>query len=342
MSLLFQTGFDHYTTVLDRWNSITGNDVTIQSSQGRNSSKALRINRFSSGQSSSAAYRSLPTNYQTIYFAFAMRWPTLPSGGEVSVAQVLDGSTAQLTLKLDWLGVLRFYRSTSTLLGTVPSFNAVANVWYHFEWKAKISTTVGEIELRINEVDHAISGSGSLNTQASANAYSNVIALTQLEQGTNGGTVYFDDVVVRDDAFSGDVEVLSIFPDGIGTTDQWTATGAATTAAATDEAAPNGDTDYASTANVGDLTLHTFQDIPTTSTIQAVVAMPYVKKTDAGTAKIKSTTRSGGTNYDGAEQAPSDASYAYFPHIWETDPNTGSAWTASNLNSAEFGFKRTA
>ena len=347
MGLLFQTSFDHYTTVLNRFTSTVGdvppsNHISITSG-GRNATSRLKIERFSGGASTSRVSRTLPSSIAEIFFAFAVKVPSVAnSGTTVTIAEVTDTSTVQLALRLTAIGTLAIYRGT-TFLADVPDFIISANVWYHIEMRALIDPSVGEVEIRINEVDHAISGSGSLNTRSSANSSVNVITLALIE---NGGAaiadVSFDDVIVRDDDWSGDAEVLALLPTGTGTTDQWTASGAATTREAVDEAAPNGDTDYATTSNVGDLSLHTYPDVPTTSTVQAVVALPYVEKTDAGTAKIKSTARSGGTNYDGDEKAPSDSSYDYLPHIWETDPDTAAAWTPTGVNAAEFGFKRTA
>lgn len=348
MGLLFQTSFDHYTTVLQRFTSTVGDsgtpptNITITSG-GRNATNRLRIARFSGGAQPSRVSRTLPSSIAEIFFAFALRVPSVSaSGTTTTLAEITDTSTVQLALRLTAIGTLAIYRGT-TFLADVPDFIITANVWYHIEMRALIHPSAGEVEIRINEVDHPISGSGSLNTRSSANSSVNVISLTLVENGgVSLNTVSFDDVIVRDDDWSGDAEVLALLPTGTGTTDDWSPSGAATTREAVDEAAPNDDTDYAETSNVGDLSLHTYPDIPTTSTVQAVIALPYVEKTDAGTAKIKSTARSGGTNYDGDEKAPSDASYDYLPHIWETDPDTAAAWTPAGVNAAEFGFKRTA
>ena len=343
--ITFQTSFDHYTTVTHRFNSLAGTSPlgTIVTAAGRNSTKALR---FTNAVAQGRAVKTLPAPITDIYFAFAYRTSVLPAAALPRViAEIRDAGVRQVGMILQSDGTLIFRSGGSgstdgVVLGTAIDFAALANVFYHIEWYVRISTSVGLLQVRVNEVEKLnLTG---LDTQQTANNVVTEICLVAVD-GTNATVnMDFDDVVVRDDDWNGDVEVLALLPTGIGATNNWTATGAATTREAVDEAAPNSDTDYMETATVNDLSLFTYPTIPITSEIRAVVPIPFAKKTDAGTAKIKSTVRHSGVNYDGAEKAPSDASYEYHPDILMVNPGTATAFTPADWNAIEVGVKRTA
>ena len=86
--------------------------------------------------------------------------------------------------------------------------------------------------------------------------------------------------------------------------------------------------------------MYSFGNIATSGidTIHGVAVNICAKKDDSGTRTGKPICRSGSTNYEGSEFAP-DTDYTYFQNVWETDPDTASAWTVSGVNSAEFGIK---
>lgn len=336
--VVWATSFDHYTTPTHRWNTVDTSTPTI-GAFGRNSTNGLRWG--SVGNNNVALKATLPSALSTIFFAFAFRAAALPSVGGYSVfARIADagGVLGELHLRSD--GTIQVYRGNNTaLLGTLSDFSMLPDVYYHFEWKTVVSATVGVVQVWVNEVSHL--SLTSQNTGTTSIGQIQLNAAAQVGFFTNGN-FDFDDVVVRDDQQIGDVQVLALLPTGTGSTDQWTANGAATTRECVDEAAPNSNTDYASESTVSDLSLWTYPTIPTTSTIQAVVPIPFAEKTDAGTAKFKSVVRIGGVNYAGVEQAPSDSSYAYHPDILMNSPATAVAFTPTEWNSIEVGVQRTA
>lgn len=336
MSIVFQTSFDHYTTITHRFNSISGSPV-IHASAGRNSTSGLR---FTSSYNASI---TLPSNLTDIYVGFGFRCAALPiATNRIILLYLNDAGTTQLTLQLLPNGQLAVYGSTSILLGTLSSFSVLPNVFYHIELYARISNTVGLLQARVNEVEK-LNLTGQ-DTQQSTNSYVTDITLAAAGDfsGISPAQFDFDDLIVSNSGFIGDVQVRCFLPTGIGTTNQWTATGATTTVDCVDETAPNSDTDYISTASTGDISLFTYDSIPITSTLLAVVPIPFAKKTDAGTAKIKSVVRHSGTNYSGAEKAPSNGAYEYHPDILSVNPGTGVTWTASDWNAVEIGPERSA
>jgi hypothetical protein len=339
----FQTGFDHYTTLNQRWNSVsadTGNWIaTIQPSVGRNSTSAFRIQ---AGAAPSGQIRkTLPTALSTIYHAFAFKSSDTPAAGNpVIIAELLDVGTTQVDLRYQADGTLAVTRN-GTVLGVTSGLSALLlNVFYHIEWKVVINNS-GSIAVRINEVE--VLNVTGIDTQNTANSTASQVANGLTGGLVTGGFFFFDDVAVRDDTWNGDVQVKAFFPIGTGFTNQWTPVNAATTREAVDETAPNSDTDYATASTVSFLSLWTYNTIPVTSTITAVIPLPFLKKTDAGTAKAKSVIRLSSTNYSGTEVAPSDSAYEYQPDINMTSPATGITWTVAEWNAPiEIGVTRTA
>jgi hypothetical protein len=339
MAIVFQTGFDHYTVLTQRFNTVIGSGAAIGAT-GRNSTNGLRFTLNAEGNQSVG--RTLPTAAQSFWVGAAYATSALPPSGRIrNIFEFTDVGTVQCVLALLPDGSLIVQRGSqfgATTLGTASGFSMLTNVYYYLEWYLKISPTVGETIIRVNEVERL--NLTNQNTRMSANNTITVMALSTYQGINETATLDFDDVYVDDAGFKGDVQVLSIFPDGTSAIDQWSAVGAATTREAVDETVPNSDTDYAEETTAGELSLHTYQNIPATAAVIAVCALPFAKKTDAGGATIRSVTRISGNNYEGADQAPSNGTYEYYPHIWQISPATGLAWTASEVNSAEFGFKR--
>lgn len=346
--VVFATGFDVYTTITHRFNSSTaaGSGAAISiGAFGRNGSNGLRaVSSAAAGAGFTAeAVKTLPAAIGTIYAGFAFRTSMLPAVSQArTIWAARDVGTIQCDLRLLSDGRLRATRNGTTLAESSVTF--LPDVFYHVSIKLVIHPSSGEFHVWINEVVDANINLTGQNTRNSANSTaSEVVVGVRCANAENTANNDYDDVVVRDDAQVLDLEVLELLPTGIGATNDWTASGAATTREAVDEAAPNSDTDYMTTANVGDISLFTYPTIPSDSTIVAVIPMPFAKKTDAGTAQIKSVIRLSSTNYAGAAKAPSNGSYEYHPEILMVSPDTGVAFTPAEWNAPiEVGVERSA
>jgi hypothetical protein len=340
--VIFQTSFDHYTTVTHRFNAVAGSTASISAGNGRNGTSSLRFVNANDG----LVRKTLPSTPTDIYCAFALRVSVLPTAANKRVIfAVADTGTRQLGVVLNSDGTISIYVSGGlgdlfgTVIGTLSSFAVLANVYYHFEFYFRISNTVGLVQARVNEVEK-LNLTGQ-DTQATANNYVTEIVIAH---SNNNETVSddYDDIVIRDDTWSGDVEIAAIFADGAGTTTEWTPL-SSTNVSNIDETAPDSDTTYNETDVVNEIDLFTFSNVSTTGTIRAVVTLLFAKKTDAGTAKIVSMVRTNSTNFASAtEHAPSLDSYEYHPTIYMVNPDTTVAWLPAAVNAAEFGYKRTA
>jgi hypothetical protein len=361
MALLFMDSFDHYATadLQAKWtaNVLGSQFVNSILASGRRGSGCFRIAPNGVQSSSTITYLNktlAPVDPTTciIGVAFAISSATVPGTLGLPVATVRDGSTTQLTLRLNnnlTLSVLRGSPS-GTLLGTTASAISAGSFAY-LEWKVVIHPTAGTVDLRINGVS-ALSLT-TQNTRNTANNSWNNITLGPPDSvgsiwGTIAGTVDWDDLYVLDgsgsaplNGFLGDVRVDARYPTAAGATTAWTpSTGA--NWAAVDDAAPNADTDYTASSTVGQTDTFTTQDAPVVgATIYGVQHCLNLKKMDAGVCAVAPVVRHSGVDYPGADLVPSTA-YVYGLQIAAVNPGTGVAWTEAGFNAAEFGYKKTA
>jgi hypothetical protein len=102
---------------------------------------------------------------------------------------------------------------------------------------------------------------------------------------------------------------------------------------------PSGNLSYVTDTTVGHEDLYGF---PALSAIPAVVHAVAVKaniaRSDSGARSVSVRMSSGGTDSGSASLTPG-TTYGWLPGIFQTDPNTGAAWTGTNLNAATCGIK---
>ena len=344
MGVVLVESFDAFTTVAERWivSSPVNSPPTI-GAFGRNSSNGLR---WTNDHFQQVCMRVLPSAISHPRMAFAFRTSALPTAGNNRrIAAFRDGATCQCVLTLKSDGNLTIGRgngsndettSTGIVLGTSSGATIVANTYFHLEWDVLIADSGGTIALYINGIQRmSVTG---LDTKNTANTSCNAISCDAGGQNTTVNTD-FDDVVVRDDALSGDVQVKAFFPTAVGSVNQWTAS-AGTTAQCVDETAPNDDTDYISEDTTSQTSAFLFDDLPSTSVVRAVAINVRAKKSGAGAGKLKPVTRISGTNYLGTEVSPSDGSYETNQDVQTNNPATSVAWSITAYNGAEFGVQR--
>lgn len=98
---------------------------------------------------------------------------------------------------------------------------------------------------------------------------------------------------------------------------------------------------YLTDATPGDIERFTYPSI-TAANVAAVCVTTRIRKDDAAVRSVQGATLSGGTTGASGTDLVLTTSYQIMQGIFETDPHTGSAWTQSGVNSAEFGLKTTA
>lgn len=156
---------------------------------------------------------------------------------------------------------------------------------------------------------------------------------------------YFDNIILDDAGYVGELHIQGCAVTGAGTTSQLSAS--------PDDSSdddyecinevPPSDTDYLYSNTAGHVsTFATANLTGTIVSIKGVKVSARVKKNGAATpTNVELALRSGTTNYFGADNAVG-TSFASINKIWELDPDTSAAFLEAGFNAAEIGVKVTA
>lgn len=355
MSWLFGDSFDFYATAdlagrYQDYGAGGGNGTRIVAGVGTDGTAGVEFYN-----SNGRLGRAVVSASQTSFCGFMWKSGSL---GSNNLHGVWDGvnDRGQVVYVVNTDGSVSAYRvysnngfmgyALSTLLGTSAPGLVFANVKQHFQFKTKISATVGTCEVRIDgAVALALTGKNTRNSEASGDSY------TMLGVGgCNGSTfAWADDVWMCDDVNSGDgcMDFLGQLtgevsrPNAAGASSAWSPTSGANYTNV-DDTAPDGDTTIVSSGVVG--TKDTYAHTALTrivSGIKCVQQTTVARKTTGGTRAICHVTRSGGTDYDSTD--------LYLPSTYgmqvtnrPLDPATGVAWAdPTAVNAIQIGQKVT-
>jgi hypothetical protein len=337
--LLFCDSFDHYATadIAKKWTSHSS--ATI-GAFGRNSTNGMRHN----SNASSFAKKVLGTASANHVVGFSWKTNLIGDTADRILCALYDGSTEQVSVRINSLGKLLVSRAGTTLAtGTTVLSSAVA---YYIEFKATIGTT-GSYTLRINGVTELTSASANTKNTSNATADTLVIGPTTAGGTANMTQIDYDDLVWMDASgsvnndFLGDARVFCSKPSADGAASQWTPNSGGTHFNRVNEATPDDDTTYLSSPTVNNKDSWAVDDLPgSASLVKAVQMVPYVKKSDAGVRVAAPLLRISGTDYVQPDMVLS-TSYQYLPKIVELSPATGVAFTVAEVNAMEVGIKVT-
>ena len=276
-------------------------------------------------------------------------------GGQVDgytrLITLVDGTTVQCEVGLNSLGQLyvgRGWTSVYTDCTSTPGYAPLAYLatkptvfdttgWHYIELSATIGAS-GSYNVQVDGLS-VLSASG-VNTQASGTAGANRVQI-----GWNNG-LSVDDLYICDGQGSapwngllGDVRVQALLPAADGDLAQFVPSTGTSHFALVDEVPPNGDTDYVSSANAGDVDLYQMGDVAAVSgDVLGVQVLASARKDDAGTRTLTPVIKTGGVEHDGTAVALG-TSYAYVSQIWEQNPETSAPWTITEANALQAGVK---
>lgn len=265
-----------------------------------------------------------------------------------AILRLLDGTVLHVKVSLNAsTGKLEIYRNT-TLLAT-GSTALLSGVWYYLEFKIVISDTAGVTDMYVNGVLETITyvtgTSTTQDTRNGGNASANNISIGG--DGSQNGTSFdVDDIYIHDgtggvdDAVWGDIRIVEKTVDGAGNYSQFTPS-AGSNWQNIDDATPNGDTDYNESSTVNHIDTGTTAALGFTGTVKGVGVSVYARKTDAGAGSLAPLWRISGTDYAGTGVAL-PTNYIYVTQLYRVSPATSSAWTTTEIDGAEVGYKRTA
>ena len=228
------------------------------------------------------------------------------------------------------------------LLATTNETFLLIDGWHYFEFKCTINDTTGSFQLWVDEVEATWDGANTgRDTRAGGNAST---ADRIFIQGVSGGETFIDDLYILDGTGAtnndklGDVRVDAVMPDADGNYEQFTNSTGVDAFALVDEIPPNDNTDYVEHNVIGEKDSWSFANIAATQDIHGVQLTHIARKTSANARSLKHLTRVSGSDFLGPAITMGE-SFDGKEHIWELNPNTGSAWTTSQINGAEFGVE---
>ena len=252
--------------------------------------------------------------------------------GEIgaNVAQIFVRNTAGSV-------VFRAYFSTSNALlvqdgggGTVLTYNAAIteNVWAHFGIDVVVNSTTGSVDVYRDGVN--VASASNVNTQSASGDIRDV----QFGNTANAH-LDFDDIVIDDAGYLGEVDVdYHPVDSDIGTSD-WDPSTMGPVYEVLDEAPNNGDTDYATSDTDTDLTRHGVTPGYSGRAIYAVQPIIVARVEEASSSQVLTTLHSGASD-DGGVAHPLTTGYRGYGGVLSVqDPDTSSAWDPDDLDSIE-------
>lgn len=335
MAILWMDGFAHYGTSSTR---MTEAGWVVAGASPTTSSPRTGTHCLDISNSSASARRSFGGPKSTVGVGAAIKlagWPGTSTGGWVLYDAALG---SQLTLSFNLSGYLELRRGSSggTLLATSSAI-ILAGLWQHLEIKAVIDNTAGSVEVRLNGVT-VLSVSG-VDTQATANAEVSFITFNGYTSGLTIADAYAWDTSgsVNTD-FIGDQRVYTRFVNADTATENWTPSTGTDSYAVVDEATPS-DADYLSAASAMTTVLGLPALAGTVTTVKAIQTVHRSLKSEAGLCSMRGGVVSSGVAGNGATVGLS-ISAGYYNDVFNTDPNTSAAWTASAASAVQAKIER--
>lgn len=271
----------------------------------------------------------------TLYFNVRAKWARLNVNNEC-LFTFYENATAHCSVGFapnSNNGTLKLYRGTNTDLSVSSSTAIVANVWTWIGIKVVIHDTTGEITLYQNGVQTA---TYSGDTRVGGTGVVTGINFHWRYTSSPYGEIYFDDFICSDSQIYSSRHVYSLYPTGAGNYAQWTPS-AGSNYQNVDEDNVDDNTTYNSSSTPNQLDSFSLENC-TPSTIEAAKVQLFTYHDDAGPHSVAPNLRIGTTDYNGSTVATT-AAYAKVDQIYTVSPASSVAWTQSEINGLELGYK---
>jgi hypothetical protein len=255
-----------------------------------------------------------------------------------------DSAGAQaVNFRSYWTGSaieIRAYRG-GTLLGTSSGASLAISTWYFIEFKVTIHNSTGTVDIKVDGSD--ILNLSSQDTQVGTPQ--DTVKWSFTSSGATPRYMWYDDWYIcnlsgsQNNDFLGDHRVDLLVPNAAGDSTDWTPDTGNNWDRVNENPADD-DTTYVESNTSTDRDLYNYQSTPTVSDVKGVQLNTVVRETDADIYSLKHVAKSSTTTDVGSAQVVgSGASYTSIYKIYELNPHTSSAWTDSELNSAQFGIE---
>jgi hypothetical protein len=284
--------------------------------------------------------RVLSGTQDTVGMAFRLWIPTLPTTDLIRpLFTWRDGSNNPIiTAVITTTGVIQVYRGTTlgTLLGATPAPVIVTNAWQHLEMKIIHSSTVGEVEIRVEGVQKlsltAVNTSDTDSQQIRLDSSGTLFNIKDFVVWNGNGTYNTN--------FIGSVTVVSMLTSS-DVALNWTPNFGSDGFSILDNSPPN-DSRYIS---AGDPPPSPYQanltnlpsDIVSVRALQTVVR---ARKSDGGDGNLQVSLESNAVLANGADR-PITSAFTYWQDVFEEDPDTVAPWTPAAADAAILQLNRT-
>jgi len=338
MTLLFLDGFDHYSTLNQKY-EITPGGASIGSSYARTGSQG-----FNAFTNSAPTFKVVPAaaEHATFIAGIALKRTGVLGGAAAFLTFGSDsGTTFHVTLGVDAAGKLKVMRGpyNGTILGSESGATlGVLNTWHYVELKVTLSDTVGIVVVRVDANPTPVI---NLSAQDTKNGGTKTVFDAIGINGDTNGNVASDDLYLCNAAgstnndFLGDIKVETLLPNAEGSNSGMTCSTGTVHNTLVKEVPPN-TSDYVFSAVDGTKDTWGYANTTQTGGVKGVQVNTYAQKSDAGAKSFRPVVRHGGTDYPGTDVGLGTG-FGYYRQVYETNPGTGAAWTTSELDAAEFG-----
>lgn len=357
MSLIYATGFNFMnagTSDLElRGITMSGINSTVSGIiTGGLNGYGLRMTQLTNnfGYVENIGKVSLGASVSDLYFGTAFKMTVRASNVAYDFLRFYEGSTSHINLTSNADGSISVRRGANagTVLATSATGVFLDNTWTYIEVYVKISDTVGEVIVKVNNNEVInITGQDTRNGGTGViDSFAYVVGGYTDGFGSNGAQLDFDDTYACSSAgtvnntFLGPVRIDGLLPDSDGATTDFTPLSGSDNFAMVDEAVPDGDTSYNTSATPGHKDIFGLSDIPTPAsvTVFGVISRVRAKASDLGVVELQPSVISNAVEDDGASRFLG-TSYAEYSDLFEQNPDGNVSWTDSSVNTLQIAYR---
>jgi len=348
MALRFLDSCDHYATgdITKKWTENNG-AFTINTSNGRFGGSCIR-----SGSEFIGDNVLLILNPQAAWVVgTAVNFGSIIPNTTTNVVQLLSTGVFQVGWGVNLDGTISIISGgngghTTTVLAT-STLSIPLNTYNYIEFKATINTSISAhtCQVMLNG-QLACEAPATSNTDRAATGTANSIALQfPWSSYAFGGPIEFDDIYICDGTgssnnnFLGDLKCVALFPNGNGSTNQFTNDASNSTNNYSHvNADPATGAAFVESNTASQVDLYTFGSLPFSGTVHGIQQVVEAKKDNAGSRVLAPLINIAATNYPGNNIYPT-SSYIFYLTQSDTNPNTSAAWTTTDVNNAQYGLE---
>jgi hypothetical protein len=342
MALVFGDSFDHYVIadIAKKWTNVTNLASSVIAP-----AYALPPHQAGLLTGGNGNYEKvLPAALGTFVCGFWFRTGLLSTAS--IIASFMDSATPaniHVSVRYDTSGHITLCRDATVLATSVNTLSI--DTWYHIEVKATIGDAPsGAYEVRVDgSATNWIAAATGADTRNAGNATIGSARIHSRNTSDSTTTNHrFQDFYILNTTgsvasdFLGPCRFEVMRPGGVGTTAQWTGNYADNWQNVRDT---NGDSDstFNQSSTAGQTDQFAMTDVPA-GTVHAIQHVIMARRDAGGARTVRPVTRIGTTNYNGTSMTAA-ASYVFLTDPVSVSPATSTAWTATEINAAEFGYE---